>query len=265
MDDILQRILARKREEVATRRESIPQSELQLRIDEMPTARGFAAALREKIAVNAPAVIAEIKRASPSQGVIRDHFWPSEIAISYEAGGATCLSVLTDIDFFQGSDEFLRQAREACALPALRKDFTIDAYQVYEARSLGADCILLIVAALDDAQLNSLCDLAIELGMDVLVEAHDADEVDRALRTKAQLIGINNRDLRTFETSLDTTLALYKRVPSDRIVVTESGIHSQNDVKRLRDAGVHAFLVGEVFMRAEDPGAELRRLFGPIA
>jgi indole-3-glycerol phosphate synthase len=265
MDDILQRILDRKREEVVTRRESVPLTELQLRIDEMPTARGFAAALRAKISVNAPAVIAEIKRASPSQGVIRDHFWPSEIAISYEAGGATCLSVLTDIDFFQGADEFLRQAREACALPALRKDFTIDAYQVYEARSLGADCILLIVAALDDSQLNALCDLAIELGMDVLVEAHDADEVDRALKTKAQLIGINNRNLRTFKTSLDTTLALHERVPTDRVVVTESGIHERHDVARLRDAGVHAFLVGEVFMRAEDPGAELRRLFGPIA
>ena len=265
MDDILQRILDRKREEVVTRHESVPLTELQLRIDEMPTARGFAAALRAKISVNAPAVIAEIKRASPSQGVIRDHFWPSEIAISYEAGGATCLSVLTDADFFQGSDEFLRQAREACALPALRKDFTIDAYQVYEARSLGADCILLIVAALDDSQLNALCDLAIELGMDVLVEAHDANEVELALKTKAQLIGINNRDLRTFKTSLDTTLALHERVPTDRVVVTESGIHSRDDVTRLRDAGVHAFLVGEVFMRAEDPGAELRKLFGPIA
>src|SRR3984957_1020367 len=247
MDDILQRILARKREEIAARGESTPLDELKSRIEEMPAARGFAAALRAKISVNAPAVIAEIKRASPSQGVIREHFWPSEIAISYEAGGATCLSVLTDVDFFQGSDDFLRQAREACALPALRKDFTIDAYQVYEARSLGADCILLIVAALDDSQLNALCDLAIELGMDVLVEAHDADEVEGALKTKAKLIGINNRELRTLKASRDTTLDLHERGPTDRVVVTESGIHSRDDVTRLRDAGVHAFLVGEVF------------------
>jgi indole-3-glycerol phosphate synthase len=261
MDDILQRILDRKREEVALRSASVPLSELKLRIDEIPPARGFADAMRAKLSVNAPAVIAEIKRASPSQGVIRDHFWPSEIAISYEAGGAACLSVLTDVDFFQGSDEFLRQAREACALPALRKDFVIDAYQVYEARSLGADCILLIVAALDDAALNALCELGIGLGMDVLVEAHDGDELDRALKTKAQLVGINNRDLRTFTTSLDTTLSLHQRVPSDRVLVTESGIHTRDDVTRMRDAGVHAFLVGEAFMRADDPGAELKRLF----
>jgi indole-3-glycerol phosphate synthase len=265
MDDILQRILARKREEIATRRESVSLDELKRRIEDMPPARGFAAALRAKISVNAPAVIAEIKRASPSQGVIREHFWPSEIAISYEAGGAACLSVLTDIDFFLGSDEFLRQAREACSLPALRKDFTIDAYQIYEARSIGADAILLIVAALDDAQLNALCDLAIELDMDVLVEAHDADEVDRALRTKAQIIGINNRDLRSFKTSLDTTLSLHERVPSDRVLVTESGIRTRDDVARMREAGVHAFLVGEVFMRAEDPGAALHALFGKTA
>lgn len=261
MDDILQRILARKREEVASRKNDVPLRELETRIADMPPARGFAAALRAKISVNAPAVIAEIKRASPSQGVIRDNFWPSEIAISYEKGGAACLSVLTDADFFQGADDFLRQAREACSLPALRKDFTIDAYQVYEARSLGADCILLIVAALDDAQLIEFGDLAIALGMDVLVEAHDANEVDRALKTKTKLIGINNRDLRTFETSLDTTLALHGRVPSDRVVVAESGIHSPQDVARLRDAGVHAFLVGEAFMRVADPGAELKRLF----
>ena len=261
MDDILQRILARKREEIAARLESASLDELKRRIEETPPARGFAAALRAKLSVNAPAVIAEIKRASPSQGVIRENFWPSEIAIAYEKGGAACLSVLTDVDFFMGSDEFLRQAREACALPALRKDFTIDAYQVYEARSIGADCILLIVAALDDAQLNTLCDLAAELGMDVLVEAHNADEVDRALRTNAQLIGINNRDLRTFKTSLDTTLSLHERVPSDRILVTESGIHSRDDVARMREAGVHAFLVGEIFMRADDPGTELKRLF----
>jgi indole-3-glycerol phosphate synthase len=265
MEDILQKILVRKREEIDARITSVPLDELKLRIAEMPPARGFADALRAKISVNAPAVIAEMKRASPSQGVIRDTFWPSEIAISYEKGGAACLSVLTDADFFQGNDEYLRQAREACSLPALRKDFTIDPYQVYEARSLCADCILLIAAALDDDRLKSMCDLAIELGMDVLVEAHDGNEVARALTTSAPLIGINNRDLRTFETSLDTTLSLVKRVPSDRLLVTESGIRTREDIARLREASVHAFLVGEVFMRADDPGAELQRLFGPIA
>jgi indole-3-glycerol phosphate synthase len=262
MDDILQTILLRKREEVDARRKSAPLDELKARIADQPVPRGFADALRAKIAVNAPAVIAEIKRASPSQGVIRDKFWPSEIAISYEKGGAACLSVLTDADFFQGSEEHLRQAREACLLPALRKDFTIDAYQLYEARSYGADCVLLVVAALDDTQLRDYCDVARELGMDVLVEAHDAVEVDRALETSAPLIGINNRDLRTFKTSLDTTLSLREKVPSDRILVTESGIRTRDDVTRLRDAGVHAFLVGETFMRAEDPGTELEKLFG---
>jgi indole-3-glycerol phosphate synthase len=265
MEDILQRILQRKREEIDARRVSTPLAEIKARLADIPVPRGFAEALRAKITVNAPAVIAEIKRASPSQGVIRDHFWPSEIAISYEKGGAACLSVLTDADFFQGTDEHLRQAREACLLPALRKDFTIDAYQLYEARSLGADCVLLIVAALDDAQLREYCDLARELGMDVLVEAHDGTEVDRALMTSASLIGINNRDLRTFTTSLETTLTLREKIPSERILVTESGIRTREDVKRLRDAGVHAFLVGETFMRAEDPGAELRRLFGESA
>ena len=262
MDDILQKILHRKREEVASRRQTTPLDELKARIAEQPVPRGFADALRAKINVNTPAVIAEVKRASPSQGVIRDNFWPSEIAISYEKSGAACLSVLTDTDFFQGNDEHLRQAREACLLPALRKDFTLDPYQIYEARSLGADCVLLIVAALDDAQLNGYCDLARELGMDVLVEAHDAGEVDRALKTSAPLIGINNRDLRTFKTSLDTTLSLRGKIPSDRILVTESGIRTRDDVKRMRDAAVYAFLVGETFMRAEDPGAELEKLFG---
>lgn len=262
MDDILQNILTRKREEVTTRSAATPLDELKARIAELPVPRGFADALRAKIAVNAPAVIAEIKRASPSQGLIRDNFWPSEIAISYEKNGASCLSVLTDADFFQGNDEYLRQAREACLLPALRKDFTIDAYQLYESRSLGADCVLLIVAALDDAQLHDYSELARELGMDALVEAHDATEVDRALKTSASLIGINNRDLRTFKTSLDTTLTLREKIPSDRVLVTESGIRTRNDVKRMRDAGVHAFLVGETFMRADDPGAELETLFG---
>jgi indole-3-glycerol phosphate synthase len=262
MDDILQKILRRKGEEIAARREATPLDELKARIAEQPVPRGFADALRAKIAVNAPAVIAEVKRASPSQGIIRDNFWPSEIAISYEKGGAACLSVLTDADFFQGHDEHLRQAREACLLPALRKDFTIDPYQIYEARSLGADCVLLIVAALDDTQLREYCDVARKLGMDVLVEAHDAAEVDRALKTSAPLIGINNRDLRTFKTSLDTTLSLRAKIPSDRILVTESGIRTRDDVKRMREAGVHAFLVGETFMRADDPGAELNKMFG---
>ncbi len=226
-----------------------------------PATRDFAAALRARIAAGQPGVIAEVKKASPSQGVIRADFDPAAIARSYAAGGAACLSVLTDVDFFQGADTYLQQARAACALPVLRKDFVIDACQILEARVLGADCVLLIVAALDDAQLVEFSALARELGMDVLVEAHDAAELERALKTSAPLIGINNRDLRTFATSLDTTLGLRSRVPEDRLLVTESGIHAPADVVRLRAADVNAFLVGEAFMRAEDPGAELARLF----
>jgi len=262
MSDILQRILARKREEIDARRARVSENELVARLRGAPRLRGFADALRTKIASGRPAVIAEVKKASPSKGVMRPDFHPDAIAASYAAGGATCLSVLTDIDFFQGSDEYLQQARDACALPALRKDFTIDAYQVYEARALGADCILLIVAALDDARLRELAQLAATLGMDVLVEVHDGAELERALHADTVLIGINNRNLRTFETRLDTTLELRTRVPADRLLVTESGIHAPADVARMRAAGVHAFLVGEAFMRADDPGAELRRLFG---
>jgi indole-3-glycerol phosphate synthase len=261
MSDILEKILTRKREEIAERRTRVALAEIVARATDTEPPRGFVAALRAKIAAGLPGVIAEVKKASPSKGVMRPDFHPAEIARSYAAGGAACLSVLTDVDFFQGADAYLQQARAACVLPALRKDFTIDAYQVHEARALGADCILLIVAALDNAQLRDLSQLAAQLGMDVLVEVHDAAELDRALATNAPLIGINNRNLRTFETRLDTTLDLRDRVLADRLLVTESGIHSPADVARMRAAGVHTFLVGEAFMRAQDPGAELRRLF----
>jgi indole-3-glycerol phosphate synthase len=262
MDDILQRILTRKHAEIGERRARVSERELIANLVGAPRVRGFVGGLRARIAAGRAAVIAEIKKASPSKGVMRADFHPAEIARSYAAGGAACLSVLTDVDFFQGADEYLQQARGACALPALRKDFTIDAYQVYEARLLGADCILLIVAALDDAALRELAALAMRLGMDVLVEVHDGAELDRALATNAPLIGINNRNLRTFETRLETTLDLLGRVPADCLLVTESGIHAPEDVARMRAAGVHAFLVGEAFMRAPDPGAELERLFG---
>ena len=261
MSDILDTILARKAEEVRERSARLALPELMARCEGLPPTRGFAAALNAKLRAGQAAVIAEIKKASPSKGVIRADFRPAEIARSYEAGGAACLSVLTDVDFFQGSDAYLQQARAACSLPVLRKDFVIDPWQVYEARLLGADCILLIVAALDDARLAQLANLAMDLGMDALLEVHDIDELERALQVGAPLIGINNRNLRTFEVSLDTTLAMRAAVPADRLLVTESGIHGQGDVERMRSAGVHAFLVGEAFMRAEDPGAELARLF----
>jgi indole-3-glycerol phosphate synthase len=261
VSDILQRILARKVEEIQERSALVGLHELKTRIADASPPRGFVQALRAKIADGSAGVIAEVKKASPSKGVMRADFRPADIARSYAAGGAACLSVLTDVDFFQGADVYLRDARAACALPVLRKDFTIDPYQIYEARALGADCILLIVAALGDSHLKDYCALAHELGMDVLVEAHDADELDRALATSAQLIGINNRNLRTFETSLDITLDLRDRIPADRLLVTESGIHTRADVARMREAGIHAFLVGEAFMRADDPGSELRRLF----
>ena len=261
MADILQRILARKHEEVAMRRKYVPQAELIARCNAMPEPRGFADALQARIDAGEPAVIAEIKKASPSKGVIRERFAPADIARSYEAGGAACLSVLTDVDFFQGSDVYLKQAREACGLPVLRKDFIVDEYQIYEARALGADCVLLIVAALSDAQLQSYALLAKMLQMDALLEVHDADELRRALRADSPLVGINNRDLRTFGLSLQTTLALKPDVPDGRLLVTESGILARADVELMRGHGVHAFLVGEAMMRAEEPGEALRALF----
>lgn len=262
MSDILERILARKVEEIAARSATLPLAELAARVADLPPTRGFVAALEAKAADGLPGVIAEVKKASPSKGVIRADFDPAAIARSYERAGAACLSVLTDRDFFQGAEDYLVAARASCALPVLRKDFTIDAYQVYEARAIGADCILLIVAALDDAALMDLTLLAAELDLDVLVEVHDEAELDRALELPAPLIGVNNRNLRTFETSLQTTLRLRERAGTERLLVAESGIHTPDDVATLRAAGVEAFLVGEAFMRAPDPGAELARLFG---
>jgi len=260
--DVLRRILQRKEEEVAERISRTPLRELSARAADAPPVRGFAAAIEARIGAGEPAVIAEVKKASPSQGVIRAGFDPAAIARSYQAGGAACLSVLTDVDFFQGADADLQRARAACALPVLRKDFTIDPYQVLEARALGADCVLLIVAALDDLRLAALSEQAMALGMDVLVEVHGPDELERALQVPAPLLGINNRNLHTFEVSLDTTLSLKDAVPRDRRLVAESGIATRDDVRRLREAGVDAFLVGEAFMRADDPGAALRALFG---
>lgn len=261
MTDILNRILARKAEEVAERRTRLPEAELVARIAGLPGTRGFAAAIEAKIDAGLPAVIAEVKKASPSKGLIRTDFDPAAIARSYAAAGAACLSVLTDSDFFQGSEAFLQQAREACSLPVLRKDFIIDAYQVYEARAIGADCVLLIVSALDDDVLLQLSLLAAELDLDVLCEVHDEEELERAQALPVPLIGVNNRNLRSFETSLETSLALQELVEYDRVLVAESGIHTPEDVARLREGGIQAFLVGEAFMRAEDPGSELKRLF----
>jgi indole-3-glycerol phosphate synthase len=258
---ILRKILARKAEEVAECRAVHSLSSLESRIREQSAPRGFCRALQQCIAAGAPAVIAEIKKASPSKGVIREDFQPAEIAASYQAGGASCLSVLTDRDFFQGCDAYLQQARAACDLPVLRKDFTVDAYQVVEARAIGADAVLLIVAALADAQLRELAQTAIEVGLDVLVEVHDRAELERALELPTPLIGINNRDLHSFETRLDTTLDLLPHIPRDRLVVTESGIHTTADVALMRAANVQAFLVGEAFMRAAEPGVRLRELF----
>ncbi|AVP96909.1 indole-3-glycerol phosphate synthase TrpC [Ahniella affigens] len=261
MSDILERILARKREEVAARSAVVAMADVQARaMDQLPT-RGFAQAIATRVAARQPAVIAEVKKASPSKGVMRERFVPAEIAQQYEAGGAACLSVLTDVDFFQGSDAYLQQARAACQLPVLRKDFTIDAYQIYEARALGADCILLIVAALPDSRLQEFAELAQRLGMDALIEAHDADEFARALTTSATLMGVNNRNLRTFETRLSTSLDLVTACPKDRIFVAESGIHTRADVATLQAADIHAFLIGEAFMREPDPGRALQTLF----
>ncbi|HHH35654.1 MAG TPA: indole-3-glycerol phosphate synthase TrpC [Gammaproteobacteria bacterium] len=259
--DILRKILHRKAEEVAARRAALPLEALRAQAGSAPPVRGFAAAIGERLARGEAAVIAEIKKASPSKGVLREDFDPAAIAASYARGGAACLSVLTDRDFFQGDGADLSQARAACGLPVLRKDFIIDPYQVYEARAMGADCILLIVAALDDRRLAELAALARELEMDVLVEVHDRAELERALALPLPLVGINNRDLRSFETRLETTLDLLPLIPPERIVVTESGILDRRDVARMRGRGVHAFLVGEAFMRAPDPGMRLRELF----
>jgi len=260
--DILKKILRRKLEELTDRAERLPLRDLASTVEHAPATRGFAEALSAKVDAGAPAVIAEIKKASPSKGLLRADFRPAEIARSYERGGAACLSVLTDVGFFQGADADLTAAREACSLPVIRKDFIIDPYQVYEARAIGADCILLIVACLGDIQLSELSALARHLGLDVLVEVHDAEELDRALALPGRLIGINNRNLRSFEVSLNTTLDLLPRIPGDRLLVTESGIHTRADVALMRDHGVNAFLVGESFMRADDPGAKLAELFG---
>lgn len=258
---ILDRIVRRKREEVAERMARVPMARLHDLAATQEPPRGFVDALRRRVKAGDPAVIAEIKRASPSKGLIRADWDVPAIAKSYEAGGAACLSVLTDIDFFQGADEFLVAARDACALPALRKDFTVDEYQVVEARALGADAILLIVAALDDAQLATLHAMARGLGLDVLVEVHDRRELERALKLGIDLVGINNRDLHTFEITLDTTYKMLPLIPADVLVVTESGINSKQDVAAMRAKNVNAFLVGESFMRAPEPGAKLRELF----
>lgn len=258
---ILQNIIARKHEEVAERRPRVSLDELERLAAAAEPPRGFAKALQSRAAARKPGVIAEIKKASPSKGVLREDFDPAAIARSYEQGGAACLSVLTDVDFFQGHDDYLRAARAACSLPVIRKDFLIDPYQVVEARAMGADCILLIVSALDDGLMNELAAEARRLQMDVLVEVHDGDELQRALRLDTPLIGINNRNLHTFEVTLETTLDLLPKVPRDRLLVTESGLLSRVDVDLMLAHDVYGFLVGEAFMRAADPGAELKRLF----
>ena len=262
MSNILDQLVAVKWQEVAAARARVGEVALRQQAAEQAAPRGFAAALRAKVAAGQPAVIAEIKKASTSKGVIREHFVPADIAASYARHGAACLSVLTDEQFFQGHADFLRQARAACSLPVLRKDFMVDPYQVLEARAMGADCILLIAACLSDAQMADLEACALERGLDVLVEVHDGDELDRALRLKTPLLGINNRNLKTFAVTLDTTLGLLPRVPADRLLVTESGIGGRADVQRMRAAHVQAFLVGETFMRADDPGAALAAVFG---
>nr|WP_255771972.1 indole-3-glycerol phosphate synthase TrpC [Microbulbifer guangxiensis] len=254
-------IIERKWQEVEARSRLAPVGELRDRALHQAPARGFVAAIENKINAGEAAVIAEIKRASPSKGVIREDFIPAEIATSYEKGGAACLSVLTDVDFFQGADAYLQQARAAVRLPVLRKDFTVDPYQVYEARAIGADCILLIAACLEDGQMRDLNGLAQELGLDVLVEVHDGEELERALALPNRLIGINNRNLHNFEVHLETTFQLLDRIPDDRIVVTESGIHTTDDVAAMRGHDVHAFLVGEAFMREDEPGRRLVEMF----
>ena len=261
---VLEKIVARKFEEVAARRAQVSLAELEVAARSADAPRGFARALLEQAARKQPAVIAEVKKASPSKGILREDFIPADIARSYEAGGATCLSVLTDIDFFQGADQYLQQARAACALPVIRKDFMVDPYQIVEARALGADCVLLIVSCLDDVRMAELASVAKDVGLDVLVEVHDGAELERALNTlDTPLVGINNRNLHTFDVSLETTLDLLPRIPRDRLVVTESGILNRADVELMEINEVYAFLVGEAFMRAESPGSELQRLFFP--
>jgi indole-3-glycerol phosphate synthase len=262
MSDILNQIVSVKREEIAVAAKRKPLSEMRLDAESRVLTRDFVAAMRAKIAAGKPAVIAEIKKASPSKGVIREDFIAADIAQSYAEFGAACLSVLTDVRFFQGCVDYLKQARASCPLPVLRKDFMIDAYQIYESRVIGADAVLLIAAILDDAQMKEFEAIAHSLDMAVLVEVHDARELARALRLETPLIGINNRNLKTFEVSLDTTLSLMQELPKDRLLVCESGIHSRDDVLRMAAAGVNAFLVGEAFMRADDPGQALATLFG---
>ncbi len=259
--DILKKIIARKHEEIAEALLHTSMVQLQERIESVDACRGFAAAIRNKLMEGSPAVIAEIKKASPSKGVLRDPFMPAEIATSYANAGAACLSVLTDVDYFQGGEWALREARAACTLPVIRKDFIVDPYQVVEARAMAADCILLIVAALSDADLQALYDQALSLGMDVLVEVHNAEELDRAQALNPMLLGINNRNLKTFEVSLEHTEVLLPNIAEGTTVITESGIMERADVMRMRAGGVNAFLVGEAFMRAPDPGAALTNLF----
>lgn len=259
--DILKRIVQRKHEEISERQAKVSRASLQAQARDADLPRGFARSISQRLESGQSAVIAEIKKASPSKGVIREPFEPASIALSYERGGASCLSVLTDADFFQGSEAALISARAACTLPVIRKDFIVDSYQVDEARAIGADCVLLIVAALDDAKLHDLYAQSVALGMDVLVEVHDEAELQRALSVNPMLLGINNRDLRTFDVSLSTTESLLAAIPDDTIVVTESGILKPEDVSRMRGVGVHAFLVGEAFMRADDPGSALQSMF----
>lgn len=261
MSDILQKIVVTKREEIAQALTKTPLAQMRADAESRVLTRDFVGALRSKITAGLPAVIAEVKKASPSKGVIRPDFIPADIAQSYAQFGAACLSVLTDRQYFQGSPDYLKQARASCHLPVLRKDFIVDPYQVYEARAMGADCILLIAACLDDAQLAELEAIALGLNMAVLVEVHDRDELQRALQLKTPLLGINNRNLRTFEVTLDTTLGMLADVPADKLLITESGILTRDDVRTLRAAGVNAFLVGEAFMRAPEPGLALAELF----
>ncbi len=261
MADILEKIVAVKHQEVQAARKRRPLEAVRADAESRVLTRDFVGAMRSKIAAGQPAVIAEVKKASPSKGVLRPDFIPADVAQSYAEHGAACLSVLTDQSFFQGSADYLKQARASCDLPVLRKDFMVDAYQIYESRAMGADCILLIAACLDDAQMRDLEAIALSLNMAVLIEVHDGAELDRALALRSPLLGINNRNLKTFEVSLDTTLSLQARVPADRLLVTESGIASAADVQRMRQAGIHAFLVGEAFMRAPEPGLALEQLF----